>query len=104
LRVILLKIFKIFPAIYLADSGKFQIHMINSLLAYTGLKFAGLTIGSRKQRRVGTAAGVHQRGKLGMVPQKRPSGCVQESSARIFRYLTPKGINSQAQSLNKSKV
>ncbi len=46
-------------AIYLADSGKFQIHMINSLVSHTGLKFAGWTIGSRKQRRVGTAAGVH---------------------------------------------
>jgi hypothetical protein len=42
--------------IYLADSGKFQIHIINSWLAYTGLKFAGWTFGSRKQRRVGTAA------------------------------------------------
>ena len=59
LRVILLKIFQIFSAIYLADSGKFQIHMMNSLVSLHGLKFAGWTVGSRKQRRVGTAAGVH---------------------------------------------
>ena len=30
--MILFKIFKIFPAIYLADSGKFQIHMINRMV------------------------------------------------------------------------
>ncbi len=91
-----------FSAIYLADSGKFQIHMINSLVSLHWAEICRLD-----NRLSQTTPCRHcswctcQRGKLGRVPQKRPPGCAQESSARIFPYLTPKGINSQAQSLNK---
>jgi hypothetical protein len=104
LRVILFKIFKIFSAIYLADSAKFQIHMINSLVS---LHSHWAEICRLDNRLSQTTPCRHcswcicQRCKLGRVPQKRPPGCAQESSARIIRYLTPKGINSQAQSLYK---
>jgi hypothetical protein len=54
LRVIF-KIFKILPAIYLAESGKFQIYMINSLVSLHWAEICRWTIGSREQRRVGTA-------------------------------------------------
>ncbi len=56
------------------------------------LKFAGWTIGSRKKRRVGTAAGVHASEVSFAGSTEEASWLRKESAARIFRYLTPNGL------------
>ncbi len=63
--------------------------------AYTGLKFAGWTIGSRKQRRVGTAAGVHAT-EVSLAGFHRRGLLVAHKSHRRASFatlLTPKGVN-----------